>query len=362
MKFGIVGRNNESIFKYQGWPTVCADENGKLYVAGSGHRLAHVCPFGKNLLYTSTDEGETWSSPSVINDTPLDDRDAGLTCLGGGKILLTYFNNSARFYIDRDKNNPSVDSFVAAAYKLWESMPEEDTLAGAYCMLSRNGGASFGERHITPVSAPHGPIKLSDGRLLYLGRGQTQKGEVPKDGIYACESTDEGATWRIISMIDKSADMTDAELMCEPHLVELPGGTLLGAIRVQTSGRGSYFTIYTCTSEDGGKTWTTPQPTGICGSPPHLILHSSGAVILTYARRVAPLGEYARISLDGGKTWSEEKAISPPSPVPDCGYPSSAELSDGSLITVYYQRYENDNYCSLLYTKWTLEEIFGDVI
>ena len=30
---------------------------------------------------------------------------------------------------------------------------------------------------------------------------------------------------------------------------------------------------------------------------------------------------------------------------------------DGTLITVYYQRYENDTYCSLLYTKWKLSEI-----
>lgn len=359
MKFGIVGRNNESIFKYQGWPTVCKDDKGNLYAACSGHRIAHVCPFGKNLLYVSRDNGETWSSPTIINDTHLDDRDAGLTFLGDGKILMTYFNNSADFYINRDKDNPSVDPFVAAAYGVWKKLPKDQTLAGAYCMLSRDGGLSFGERHATPVSAPHGPIKLSDGRLLYLGRGQTAKGEAPSDGIYACESVDDGATWRIISHIAKSPDMTDAELMCEPHLVELSDGTLLGAIRVQTSGRGSYFTIYTCRSQDGGVTWSTPEATGICGSPPHLILHSSGAVILTYARRVAPLGEYARISHDGGRTWSEEKAISPASPVADCGYPSSVELSDGSILTVYYQRYADDDYCSILYTRWSVDEVFG---
>lgn len=361
MKFGIVGRSTESIFKYQGWPTVCRDENGTLFVACSGHRLAHVCPFGKNLMYTSIDEGDSWSDPAIINDTPLDDRDAGLTPLGDGKILMTYFNNSAAFYIDRDKNNPSVDPFVSAAYGVWNKLPEEKKVAGSYCMLSRDGGMSFGERSESPVSTPHGPIKLSDGRLLYLGRGTTHR-DIPEDGIYACESTDDGASWNILSRIPKSDDMTDAELMCEPHLVELNDSTLLGAIRVQTSGKGLYFTIYTCTSSDGGRTWTTPEATGICGSPPHLILHSSGAVILTYARRVAPLGEYARISLDGGKSWSEEKSIGPESPVPDCGYPSSAELSDGSVITVYYQRYEKDNYCSVLYTKWTLDEVFGDLL
>jgi hypothetical protein len=37
--------------------------------------------------------------------------------------------------------------------------------------------------------------------------------------------------------------------------------------------------------------------------------------------------------------------------------PDIEELDDGTLVTVYYQRYENDSYCSLLYTKWKLSEI-----
>jgi hypothetical protein len=32
------------------------------------------------------------------------------------------------------------------------------------------------------------------------------------------------------------------------------------------------------------------------------------------------------------------------------------ELDDGSLMTVYYQKYEDDPYCSILYTKWKLEK------
>lgn len=362
MKFGIVERSIESIFKYRGWPTVCKDENGTLFAACSGHRLRHVCPFGKNFLYRSHDGGESWSSPVIINDTPLDDRDAGLCPLGDGRILMTYFNNSADFYINRDKNNPSLDKFTSAAYDVWKSMPEEETRAGSYCMISRDGGDTWGERHSTPVSSPHGPSLLSDGRILYLGRGIDPCDGIPCDGIYACESVDEGASWRVISHVQRHPDMTDTDLMCEPHLLELSDGTLLGAIRVQSHGKGHLFTIYTCTSKDGGYTWSVPTPTGICGSPPHLLLHSSGAVILTYARRAEPLGEYARISLDGGMTWSEETAISPAPTSADCGYPSSAELDDGSVITVYYQRYENDDFCSILYTKWTLDEAFGELI
>ena len=40
----------------------------------------------------------------------------------------------------------------------------------------------------------------------------------------------------------------------------------------------------------------------------------------------------------------------------DLGYPCTAELPDGSLITVYYQSLKGDWYPSVLYTKWKLEE------
>jgi hypothetical protein len=38
----------------------------------------------------------------------------------------------------------------------------------------------------------------------------------------------------------------------------------------------------------------------------------------------------------------------------DLGYPSSVELSDGSILTVYYQKQAGDKFCSILYTKWEL--------
>ena len=72
MKFGIVNRSKSSLFPYQAWPTVCKDENGVLYATCSGHRLGHLCPFGKNLMFISRDEGESWSSPIIINDTELE--------------------------------------------------------------------------------------------------------------------------------------------------------------------------------------------------------------------------------------------------------------------------------------------------
>ena len=88
IKEGIVFQKEDGPFRYNAWSTVCRDKNGRLYAAWSGERVQHVCPFGKNLMSVSDDGGETWSCPMIINDTWLDDRDAGITDLGDGKLIV----------------------------------------------------------------------------------------------------------------------------------------------------------------------------------------------------------------------------------------------------------------------------------
>ena len=63
---------------------------GELLVVFSGDRDAHVCPWGKTQLVRSGDEGETWSTPEVIRDSPLDDRDAGIIETAGGTLLASW--------------------------------------------------------------------------------------------------------------------------------------------------------------------------------------------------------------------------------------------------------------------------------
>ena len=95
---GIVYRSTEGPFRYQAWPTVCRDEKGILYAVFSGMRVGHVCPFGKNLMSVSRDGGKTWSAPAVINDSWLDDRDAGICSMGSGRFVLSYFNHPVQLY------------------------------------------------------------------------------------------------------------------------------------------------------------------------------------------------------------------------------------------------------------------------
>lgn len=373
LKKGIVYRATEGPFRYQGWPSVTQDENGVLYAAWSGHRSSHVCPFGKNLMSTSTDGGETWSVPSIINDTWLDDRDAGITYLGNGRMILSWFNHPAIVYrtvwrnwiVDdaEEEFRPLAEGFLEG-YKSYT--PEQDR-AGTFIRISNDYGKTWGDPIRTVISAPHGPVKTVSGRLLYVGRefpGLANRYSDQFDGsadtvpledrgaLFLYESFDDGETWKCLSKIP-SVEGADNEKLCEPHLVETLDGEIIVAIRAHDKSLYHYFSIYFTSSKDGGKTWSDLWDFGKTGSPPHLLLRKDGSIVVSYGNRVSPLGNCAVVSYDGCRTFSEEYILSNDYSS-DLGYPATVELDDGSLLTVYYGHYENDKRTSILYTKWEI--------
>ena len=358
---GIVNRVQNSIFRYQGWPTVARDENGTLYVASSSFRVNHVCPFGKSVMYISKNEGKTWTPPIVVNDTYLDDRDGGLLYAGNGRLLLTWFTLPVSYMKSDECANYMTSAACgldgAAANKgmleAYEHMPQEMLKCGSLLRVSEDYGVTWSDTIRMPISAPHGPSLCSDGSMIYLGLEYASDGELPRKCIALYKSTDGGYNWKKASIVTPPDWLTDEEFLDEPHVIELPDGRLLGAFRIE--GHKPSFTIATAISEDGGETWSDVICTDVSGSPPHLMLHSSGAIVCSYGRRQVPYGERAMVSYDFGKTWEEEYVLDE-SYSGDLGYPSTVELDDGSLMTVYYQKYQDDKRCSILFTKWRLNE------
>ena len=361
MNCEIVGRTSGSLFNYQAWPTVAKAADGTLYVASSGHRLGHVCPFGKNDLYTSRDEGKTWLGPAVINDTYLDDRDSGLCLWGQSNMLVTWFNLPVEHYVaranDAQSHNDAMRTPLAqAAVELWQSLPEEEVRPGSYGRLSRDGGRTWSEPIKLPLTSPHGPVYTPQGKLLFVGKECWWGQGLEEKAIYAMESADEGYTWTTLAQLP-CPEGFNWDQIHEAHGIQLPDGAMLAVMRVHDKSLPGVITLYYTRSTDGGKTWATPtRMTDLLGAPGHLMLHSSGAVILTYGRRVERRGQYVRISRDGGLTWSEDIAVSPEAPDWDHGYPSTVELSDGSLYTVYYHKWPGDDYNSILACRWNLPE------
>lgn len=362
MEFKIVGRC-EGLFPYQAWPTVAKDDTGTLYAASSGHRLNHVCPFGKDYLYVSRDQGASWQGPVIANDTYLDDRDAGLCAWGEGNLFLCWFNLPPDFYrrraADPKPHNGALRSPLGmAGMDAWDAMDPAQLPSGSFARVSRDGGNSWSEPFRIPLTSPHGPVSVEGDKLLFIGKEMSWGGELERGAVYAMDSADGGRTWNTLGKLPCPAGYGWGAVH-EPHGILLRDGTILAALRVEGNSDEERLVTYVTRSADGGRSWTEPVRVG-GGAPPHLLEHSSGAVVLVYSkRRQIPQAQCVRISYDGGKTWSEEFAVAPESPDWDHGYPSTVELADGSLLTVFYQKCAGDTYNSILSTRWTLPKKKG---
>jgi hypothetical protein len=347
---GVVCRLPGERFGYFGWPTVARMDDGRLVVVSSGLRSEHVCPFGKTVLHESRDDGQSWSESRVIQDSVIDDRDAGVVNLGGQSLLVSWFRSDTRMY-GRDT--------WKEVFKDWND-ERVAGLVGSWVMRSGDGGDSWTEPIRVPVSAPHGPVQLRGGDLLYLGKVFGTWQDMATGQIAAARSDDGGKTWRLVGRVPV-APRTDAANYHEPHVVELPSGRLVAAIRVQDAADKRLavagipsFTIMQSESGDGGVTWSMPRWLGFKGAPPHLLRHSSGALVMTYGYRDRPFGQRVAISRDDGGSWEADWVLRGDGPDGDLGYPSTVELADGSLLTVYYQKAAPGEKCSLLWSKWNL--------
>ena len=368
IKEGIVFRKEDGPFRYNAWSTICRDDAGKLYVAWSGERVQHVCPFGKNLMAVSEDGGESWTCPMIINDTWLDDRDAGICSLGGDKLIMSYFNNKKYVYLDQlpriaagteEFSKAMTMAYVDEYNRMAEGeQPDGEVYHyGSFTRVSLDGGKTWEKANRAPVSSPHGPIMKKDGRLIWMGVAFA--GQFGDSGdVMVVESDDMGKSWTHLATIDVPRDMVvhgntgDALDFCEPDIEELDDGTLLGCIRVQGKSD-NYLEMCQTMSTDGGKTWTKAVNMGLCGAPPHYLKLRDGRIVLTYSRREAPSSIRGVISCDGGKSWGEEFIISN-APNRDLGYPSSVELDDGTIVTVFYKIVPPATKTAIVYTKWRI--------
>ena len=363
--------------RYIGWPTIAKTPRGQLLVAFSGDRDAHVDPFGKTMIVRSGDDGKSWSAPELINDTPLDDRDAGLCACGDGTVVVSWFTShyQKETYMNRMRDKPAgekqrweekLNSVTIEDIRRWagENIGDNGRYeCGYWVRRSTDEGRTWEEPVRTPGSAPHGPAELSDGRLMYVGAEINRKLLGREGDIVAAESRDRGKTWSVAGRINMypayRGEAPDGyAYLCEPHVVETSPGRLLGMARYEEiprqEGERTRCVLWQFTSEDGGRSWTEPRPTEILGKPPHLTRLDDGRILVTYGYRHKPFGERACLSADGGESWDYDNEIilRDDAPSGDLGYPASVQLDDGSILSVYYQQEKRSEKTCLMATQW----------
>jgi Neuraminidase (sialidase) len=331
---------------YCGWPTLARRRGGELLLVWSGGREEHVCPFGRVELMTSPDGGKTWTWPRVLLDGAIDDRDAGVLETKKGTILVTTFTSLA--YEAGLKGGPPERQGRWRAVHERLSAEERQAELGTWMIRSTDGGRTWSTRYDSLVNSPHGPIELSDGRLLYPGK-QLWK-EEKRNGV--CVSEDDGQSWRWLAEIPARPG-DDPKAYHELHGVEAADGRLV--VHVRNHNKANAGETLQTESSDGGKTWSEPHPIGVWGLPSHLLKLKDGRLLMSYGHRRAPFGNQARGSKDHGRTWSEAILISSDGTSGDLGYPSTVELADGTLVTVWYEKLKGSPRAVLRQARWTLD-------
>ena len=335
--------------RYHGWPTLAQAPDGELFAVCSGGRESHVCPFGRVEMMRSKDQGRTWSFPQVLLDGPIDDRDAGVLITRKGTILATTFTSLAyesrlpSILNGKDENQKT--RWQGAHQRI--SAEERQAGLGVWMIRSDDNGFSFSQPYRCLVNSPHGPVEASDGRLIYAGKELWKK----PSRIGVCVSQDDGQSWQWLAEIPTRPG-DDVQEYHELHAVEAADGSLLAHIR--NHNKQHHRETLQTRSTDGGKTWSVPESIGVWGLPSHLLRLKDDRLLMTYGHRRPPYGNQARVSEDNGKTWSAPQIVSGDGIGGDLGYPSTVELDNGDLVTMWYERRRDSPRAVLRQRRWQL--------
>lgn len=362
--------HSENMFDYCAWPTVGKLSDGTIMVVFSGNRAWHVCPFGRVLLSKSTDEGNSWSEPKIVTNTLLDDRDGGICVFGENKdkIFISSFTNPT----DRQTNIlkdagmrrsfPAItdeliqlnDSYYAYLFSKFDKKEVEDKFLGGTYKISYDGGDTFEDFGVLPISAPHGPCCIADGSLLFVGKAWTDReyyggAKSLERGFWLYKSKN-GKDWSKPKLVVPLTEEQN-KYFSEAYSLVTDSGRIIVQIRGNEPNRhGTYQTI----SDDNGETFSPLQLVAEKGFPSHMLKLNNGNILMTYGYRFDNLGIRAKVSSDNGDTWSDEIILIDNAENSDLGYPSTVELSNGMLLTTFYQIEKGNKNAGIYYIKWKL--------
>lgn len=302
------------------FPVITRLGDSELLMAYRGG-AAHMGLGGRLDVGRSMDGGLTWSAPLTVADSERDDRNPALGKAPDGTLVLAYHWQGS--YDDEGAWKPELGR------------------ADTRVVFSSDGGRSWVDDALidyTPINgaSPFGKIFTAGGVMHMLIYGGSPCLEPGDDTIrigpatiptYILRSRDNGRTWGDPTLVALGLNESDVAI--------LPDGRWLFVARSEDRAEQA---LHACVSEDGGYTWRLiGRITDAKEHPPDLTLLPNGWLLLVFGRRHPPFGVEGLISRDGGTTWDERRLVLDDSlPGGDIGYPSTARLDDGRLVTAYY--------------------------
>ena len=343
-------QNGDLVTVFRQAPHRPADENQP------GTKLAHLHrdPQSRISLVRSTDDGKTWDPGSrVVIDTSDGSVDLNMAVVGqvaSGDLVV----NNFRCFMNRSEEQ--VASLATGRYM--EPRPASRPFGAVvfdslYFFRSSDDGHTWGKAEPVGISSlahrshtgTSGVVAIPDGSYLLplngLAAGDVFEGSGPMpDRAFVVRSHDEGRTWGQPSTV--AYDPEHRLTFSEPSLLRLPNGKLICMMRNSRDDDEGY--LWQAFSTDDGWVWQGIKRTPIWGFPSHLLRLRSGRILCTYGHRREPWGVRACLSDDEGETWNvdNEIVIRDDGVHRDLGYPSSVQLRDDRVLSVYYFHGEDD--------------------
>jgi len=322
----------------------------------------------KILLQRSLDHGETWPRENDVviwdDSRPLEEKRAILRQAdepGVAREQIDLASPDAEVYFARPATGP-------------EGADGRPTIE---CFAFRSGDRGHTWETVpTRVSPPAGlgyvhvdgyqPARFPDGTVMTAASVGGEDGARNSDsvnnaiGVYG--SDDGGLTWEYLAEVARD-HQTGRGRPTYSCLLRLPSGRLqcymlhIGGVR---------NAIQMNYSDDGGYSWSEPQPLVAWGQSPWAALSGrhawpgarrqgvhyrspwplrlrDGRIVVIFGRRHPPFGMGLILSEDDGATWSAEAVIRADASDGDLGYPVATQLDDGRIFTAYYFMEDDGN-------------------
>ncbi len=281
----------------------------------------HVAICASLAVATSRDGGRSWSDPVEITPRWEDSRNPAFGVNARGELIAAYWKAGLDHYVD-GPNGPQ-----------WKNLEVRGRTPTMFVRRSADGGRTWSREWpyksgLLALPSPYGRIIAAPGGGLLMGLYgmPRRKRKGARDLSLLLRSRDGGRTWGDESPVAAGYN--------EIAYAFLPDGRLLAAARSES---GHVATLF---SDDGGRSWSRPtQVTRDGEHPADLTVLASGAVQLTFGRRIRPMGCGALFSSDGGRSWDTAREVLLAGDGvrnPDLGYPSTVQLADGTLVTALY--------------------------